>query len=108
MNALNTGPMALETSTDSGQPSLKAGYASRAGEEIQIPDQHRLGDFDVERIAAQMGLLQGRREPGRRSVVMTVIRRGSDRSIRKGFRDLADDIGGMPAPGGVGVPMDSP
>lgn len=29
MNALNTGPMALETRTESGQPSLKAEHASR-------------------------------------------------------------------------------
>ena len=29
MNALNTGPMALETRTESGQPSLQAVHASR-------------------------------------------------------------------------------
>lgn len=39
---------------------------------------------------------------------MTLLRRGGHRSIRQGFRELADDIGGMPKLGGVDVPVDSP
>ncbi|MCP9889243.1 transposase [Cyanobium sp. ATX 6A2] len=36
-----------------------------------------------------------------RTIVMNLLRRGGYRSIRKGFRELAYDIKGILAPGGV-------
>ena len=40
-----------------------------------------------------------------RTVVMSLLRRGGYRSIRQGFRELAYDIKGMLALGGVRLPQ---
>ena len=42
-----------------------------------------------------------------RTVVMNLLRRGGYRSVRQGFRELAYDIKGMLALGGVATPADT-
>jgi hypothetical protein len=42
-----------------------------------------------------------------RTVVMNLLRRGGYRSIREGFRELAYDIKGMLALGGVATTADT-
>ena len=62
----------------------------------QQPDHSRISDFRRRHLSALAGLFAFLR-----TVVMNLMRRGGYRSIRQGFRELAYDIQGTLALGGV-------